>query len=409
MRRLLKWLAAFLLVLPIMAAAILLLGIQSHPLVERSDAISPLSIAQARQLFSAHDPRQQRSGEILTVPVPASLIDEGINYLAGRFQHGRGAFTLIEDAGEFRLTLPLPGQLFINLRIRMRSADGMPKVSEASLGNLPLPGQLVDYAIARSVKIAGFGTEWKMARHAIRAVAFDAGNESVSVTYEWQPLMLDRVRAVALSPEEIRQLRDARQSLAGLLAHRAHGSVVSLAEILRAAMPGTGDSLGQGRATLLVLACHLAGIDLAALVPAARAWPHLRWVKVTLGGRHDLAQHFIVSATLAAWSGEPVADAIGLYKELSDARHGSGFSFIDLAADRAGTRFGDLLAKQPDILTERLSGPLRDSDLLPPVSDLPEYLYAEQFRRRFESPNSVQFKALARDIENRLDSLPLYR
>ena len=130
---------------------------------------------------------------------------------------------------------------------------------------------------------------------------------------------------------------------------------------------------------------------------------------ITLAGRHDLAQHFVISATLAAWSGEPVADAIGLYKELDDARRGSGFSFVDLAADRAGTRFGEILARNPGRLAEQLASGLSEHDLLPSVGDLPEYLDAERFRREYESPNSPRFKAMTRDIETRLSSLPLYR
>ncbi len=410
MRRILTWLAAALLLPLLAAAALLAFAIEAQPLVERSDAISPLSVAQARRLLATHDPRRQRSGDIATVPIPAGLIDEGINYLAGRYLHGRGAFALTEQGGEFRLTLPLPALGFLNLRATMHPADGMPTIAAASLGRIPLPGRLVDFGIAQAVRIGGFDAEWQMASRAIRDVTFDPASETVAVTYEWEPLILDRARAVALSPEEIRQLREARQSLAALLAHRAPGSLVSLAEILQATMPPQSDDLvGHGRAALLVLASHLAHIDLAALVPAARAWPHIRWVNITLAGRHDLAQHFAVSATLAAWSGEPVADAIGLYKELSDARHGSGFSFIDLAADRAGTRFGELLTKKPAVLLERLGSGLRDGDLLPPVGDLPEYLYAEQFRQRFESPGSAAFKAVARDIENRLDTLSLYR
>ena len=50
----------------------------------------------------------------------------------------------------------------------------------------------------------------------------------------------------------------------------------------------------------------------------------------------DLAQHFIVSAVIAAAGGTPIAAAAGVYKELNDARDGSGFSFSDIAADRAG-------------------------------------------------------------------------
>lgn len=409
MRRLLKWLAAALALLLIGAAILLVLATDAQPLVERSEAISPLAVAQARRLLATHDPRRQQSGQISTVDVPASLIDEGANYLAGRYLRGRGRFTLTGEGGEFRITLPLPGQRFLNLRAGIPPAGGMPGIGEARLGNLPLPGWLIDYVIAGAVRFSGFDSEWQIATRAIRSVAFDRAHQTVAVTYEWQPLILERARAVALSPDEISQLHNARLALVALFAHRAPGAPVSLAEILQATLPKSSDPRGEGRATLLVLASQLAGMDLAALVPAARGWPRPRWVRIHLAGRHDLAQHFVVSAALAAWSGEPVADAIGLYKELNDARHGSGFSFIDLAADRAGTRFGDLLAKRPEILIERLAGGLRDSDLLPPVHDLPEALHAEQFRQRFSSPDSLPFKALARDIESRLDTLPLYR
>ena len=409
MRRLLVWLAIVLL-LPLLAAAALLLAvIDSKPLVERSDAISPIAVAQVRRLLTTHDPRQQRPGEIVSVEIPANLIDEGVNYIAGRFLHGRGDFILSDKAGEARLTIVLPSQHYLNATASIQPVDGKPAIDHARLGSLPIPPALAEYLAAAAVAASGFGREWQLALDAIQDVNINRSASSVTVTYQWQPQILDRARAVALSDDEIRHLREARQSLAALLAHRAPGSPVTLAEILQATIPSDADPVAHGRAALLVLASHLARIDLAGLVPAARTWPRVRWVMITLGGRHDLAQHFVVSATLAAWSGEPVADAIGLYKELDDARHGSGFSFIDLTADRAGTRFGELLVNKPEALMTRVRSGLQDGQLLPVFSDLPEDLHQNEFRQRFESPESPQFKALAREIERRLDTLPLYQ
>jgi hypothetical protein len=409
MRRLITWLAAALLAVLLALAALLLIAIDRQPLVERGTAISPIAIAQARELLSRHDPRQQASGEIATVAIPANLIDEGVNYLAGRYLRGRGAFVLSEEAGEFRVTLPIVGQRYLNFRASLRPGEGMPGVDQARLGGIAVPGPLVDALIAKAVAAAGLSREWQVATRSIQQFAIDAASATVSITYVWEPLILDHARAIALSPEKVRQLRAAHLALAALLSHRAPGSIVSLAEILHAALPHASDQVGHGRAVLFVLASQLARVDLATFVPAARAWPRIRWVRITLAGRHDLAQHFVISATLAAWSGEPVADAIGLYKELDDARRGSGFSFVDLAADRAGTRFGEILARNPERLAERLAAGLSERDLLPAIGGLPEYLNAERFRNDYESPDSPQFKAMSRDIENRLSSLPLYR
>lgn len=122
----------------------------------------------------------------------------------------------------------------------------------------------------------------------------------------------------------------------------------------------------ENRSALIVLAFH--GKGLAALAPEARAWPPARRHVVTLAGRSDLPQHFTISAVLAATAGSPLSDVVGLYKELDDARHGSGFSFNDLAADRAGTRLGALAAGAAagrERLRKTLVAGLSENDLIP--------------------------------------------
>jgi hypothetical protein len=49
---------------------------------------------------------------------------------------------------------------------------------------------------------------------------------------------------------------------------------------------------------------------------------------------------------------------IGLFKEMTDARSGSGFSFNDMAANRAGTRLGALAVGDPAKLQQRLTAGL---------------------------------------------------
>lgn len=397
--------------LTLLGALLLLamLATDASPLVERSEAISPNAIAQAKRLLATHDPRQQQRGEVRTVVLPISLLDEGVNYLAGRYLHGRGALRLQEDGAGIALTVTLPAHRFLNVRALVAPSEGIPRIASAHLGSLPVPAALVEFAAAQAIATYGFKKEWELAGQALRKLAFDASRGTASLTYAWEPGILDRARAAAQSEADIKRLRESQLSLAALLAHRAPGTRISLAEVLGATIPTSEDASLRGRATLLVLASHLAGKDLAAVVPAARNWPRVRWVSITLAGRHDLAQHFVISAALAAWAGEPVADAIGLYKELEDARHGSGFSFIDLAADRAGTRFGEMLIRNPEQLIAAMSNPFRDEQLLPAVGDLPEYLHQPEFKRRFDSPDSPEFKALAAEIERRLDTLPLYR
>jgi hypothetical protein len=159
----------------------------------------------------------------------------------------------------------------------------------------------------------------------------------------------------------------------------------------------------------LVGAAYLAERNLAALIPEAAGWPRPRRVDLTLAGRYDSAQHFVISAALAAWAGEPLAEAIGVYKELADASHGYGFSFADLAADRAGTAFGERIVGRSPALAQLLAGPIADADLLPPLDGLPEFLRQREFRQRYGGPGNPAYDKLIADIERRIIALPLYR
>jgi uncharacterized protein YfiM (DUF2279 family) len=165
-----------------------------------------------------------------------------------------------------------------------------------------------------------------------------------------------------------------------------------------------GDAALEHRAMVVVLAFYVNGKGLAALVPSARSWPVPARRVVTLAGRTDFPQHFTISAALTATAGSPLSDAVGLYKEVDDARRGSGFSFNDIAADRAGTRFGALAVADPV-----LARGLREADLIPDVRDLPEFMAEPEFLRRFGGVGAPPYRRMMADIEQRIAALPLYR
>ena len=170
---------------------------------------------------------------------------------------------------------------------------------------------------------------------------------------------------------------------------------------------GGSDALAENRAALLTLALQATGRRLSDLVPAIRAAPQPPGVTLTLAGREDFAQHFLISAVVALEGGGPLADAIGVYKEVADLRHGSGFSFNDIAADRAGTRLGLLARRDPQQLQDRLAQGVRESDFMPDVADLPEFLGRKEFLATYGGVDAPPYRHMLADIERRLDALPL--
>jgi len=411
--RLLAWLAGTLLVLGLAAGGLFVAALEPQALVNRGETISPHSVAQARGLLQANDPRRLRSGEARRTAIPATLIDDGINYLATRFLRGRGALALDDGGAEIRLTVRaplLPGDHFLNFRATLRESDGQPRITSARLGRLPLPVWLLEPAFEAGIRQAGYDREWRLARQAFQEVRFEPERRQIVVAYRWQPALLEHARALAVTADELVHIRAAHARLTALVAAQPPGSRQPLPALLAPLLASDGsDQLAKRRAAIFVLAAYLSEKKLASFIPEAASWPKARPTLPTLFGRVDAAQHFVISAALAAWAGEPIADAIGVYKELIDARQGSGFSFADLAADRAGTAFGDLLIKQPARLDRLLETPIADADLLPALTDFPEAMGERDFRRRFGAPGSPAYQQLTSEIERRLFALPLYQ
>ena len=410
-KRLLIWLLGCLL-LPLL---IVLATLERAPLVSRSESISPASIAEAKRLLANNDPRRLQRGDQRTASIPAPLIDEAINHLVSRSLHGRGTFALAEETAEIRISVPVPGLAgyrYWNLRAQLQEAEGEPRIVAASLANLPVPSRLAEFCLNSAIGLAGFSDEWRAARQLIRKLAFEPARGVVEVSYVWEPGVLVRARALAFPPEDIASMAAAQKALAAQLDHYSARARVPLGQVLSGLLtvPASGEAtLRQRRAALLVLASYLAEKNLAVLIPEARHWPRPRRLKLILLGRYDSAQHFAVSAALAAWAGEPAANAIGLYKEVEDSRGGSGFSFADLAADRAGTRFGELVAEGSSRLDVALRGSLGDSDLAPSLDGLPEALSEAEFQRRYGGRDNPAYRQLLSEIERRLAALPLYR
>lgn len=134
--------------------------------------------------------------------------------------------------------------------------------------------------------------------------------------------------------------------------------------------------------------------------------------QVTLGGRPDLLAHFLYSAGITLATQQGIGIAAGEFKELLDSGNGgSGFSFADLAADRAGIQFvkaatgSEAAARQ---LQENLGASSSEADFFPPITGLVEGLSEEQFRQQYGSAESERYRQQVALIDQRIERLPIY-
>lgn len=414
---LLPLLALPLLLLAVVLTVVLWLAPAHVATVQRNDSISMADVERALQLARGHDPRRAIPGVVRSLRLTQHEAELLLNHAAARVRPSHWALDLGADRLHLRGSLRLPDNPFgawLNLDLQARQTRGLPHLESVTLGRLPLPLPLVEWALDRAAAHYGLGGWRTLSAVVVQQVRI--APRRIEIVYAWGQEAPSRVVAALLPTRERERLRLYAEHLAMLTAELPPPRVLPLSQLLppmfelaRSRSADGHDPALENRAALLVLGMAANGVGLGTLLPERRAELALRPLRLTLAGRHDFPQHLLVSATLAAESGTPLADMIGLYKELTDARSGSGFSFNDMAANRAGTRLGELAVASPTLLQQRLTAGLGDDDLMPDVSDLPEFMNQQEFRRRYGGPGSPAYQRMMDDIEGRLDATSVFR
>jgi hypothetical protein len=166
----------------------------------------------------------------------------------------------------------------------------------------------------------------------------------------------------------------------------------------RAAILALGVILGEGK----VAKVAKREIDLVRLSEAE----NLRR-RITLYGRRDLSQHFWVSAGLAVLSDEDKSMTVGIAKEMMDSAGGSGFSFVDLTADRAGTLFAVAATRNEEsarAMEARIRNGVVIADFVPNPLDLPEGISNEDFQVKYGGLGGKGTKKIVEEIQRRLEA-----
>lgn len=372
-----------------------LMMLSCSPAVAPSAAPTVSDVDAAREVYGRLNaargvPRPRRVGatweEVAAVAV-----------LAGRTAGlDRVAFRRSGHRGELMASLPVPGGLWLNGRAYL-GADAAQRLRVSGrLGLLPVPSPVVHLAI-------------DVARRLLRARGADI------------PPLAQMVSEVSLGDDELSaMLRLPGRSrmfstLSGMRSDRIDVQRVALyycrlvadhdadpqadfAVQVRRAFGNSSGSVLDNRAAFVALAMLVAGTDVGLLAaerePLMAGCGHPQEAGFELLGREDLVKHWAVSAALASAFGSQASLSVGTWKEISDSGvGGSGFSLVDLAADRSGV-FCAEKGGQPE-----QSRAVRDwlaratqQDLLPVSAlALAEGMSEEAFRHRYTSVDDDAF------------------
>jgi len=422
MRRIMKTVLKLLLfsVAAIVLSAVLTVWLAMHDqaLVVRDSAMTTTDVVRVRDLLSAADPRKHpQEGEVVrTFRADGHDLDLVVHDAARRLLQGAGRVVLEDQAARVQLSFQVPRSPFgawLNVEARVQQTPGWPALERLQIGRLPVPVGLAHWLLVQGLAHYQLTEPVQTVRGMVQRVTLQPAE--IVLDYVWRP---DGLRTVMLPPADQQRLRAYVDRLAPLVRPARHAvplagllpPMFELARVRAAAAGGDEAAAAQeNRTALIALALYATGQSPSRFVQEARGWAQPIPHPVLLRGREDFSMHFLVSAVLAAEGGGRLADAIGLYKEISDSRGGSGFSFNDIAADRAGTRFGQIAANDPKRLQAELSKGVTDEDFMPGVADLPEFLSEAEFKATYGGIGAPAYERMKADIERRVASRPLLR
>ena len=416
MKRFIGWSLLFSMLAALVALPWLMLD--DAPAIEPPSEFRRTDLAWVRSLFQKHDPRRQTPDVIQSIQLDEAELNRLLNYAVELRQINGIAAELTPGLATLTATLAVPPNPFgryLNLTAEVADVPDGIRIQSLQLGSLPVPGALAD-------GIAHLAHRWlrRDKTYATLAEAFSQVNfdeNLATLDYRWHPKLLTQLERksaeLLIAPEDQVRMLAYAEKLDALLKRHTRGSTVPLVDVIAPlfahAQENRGDVAEENRAALTAFAAYLSGISLPRLLEGdSQSIRRAPRVLLSLHGRRDFAEHFMISAALTVNGGSRLANAIGLIKEEEDANKGSGFSFTDLAANRAGVRLAERATGEAAARVQlHLATARSDADLLPDFRDLPEFMSQAEFDRRFGPVGSPRYQKIIDRIDARLAAHPL--
>lgn len=432
-----------LIVLLVLLALPLVLGLL---LLERKPLVQTAAVPTAIDTRLARDLVKRWSWSLKHVPPPIDLSasQDELDAIAALGHRAVPSLTgrarIAPDGTTAALSLRLgkgPLAVYLNASGRLQPSQEGLSIADAKIGAIPVPGSLILAGLELGGNLVLGGRRGTTALEAVRTVRM-TGNRVMARLHtidpqlsnfqaledrlrdlvgQWQPLGDPAVFEVYYQAlvDAGAKSRAPQPSLAPFI-----GRLFALARERtdRADAVGNMESaetvVSENRAAIMALATYFGDPRFGRFLGTARDDLWAPRPPGHLADRHDLALHFTISAGLHVLSESGMAFAVGEFKELLDSAGGSGFSFADLAADRAGVRFAEMLTEPRTaratqwVLSTQAFGEPGEAAFFPRIDDLPEGLQRAAFERAYGKVDDPRYQALVEEIDRRIADRPAF-
>ena len=424
-----KWLfiiiAVIVLLLIAGATAVAIMAVQKTPLVastattqlDGADSVNEL-LGQLQRAFSRREEGHQ-------VTLTETQVESLVGVLQRALPDFKGVVNISPIGGTINLTYAIQDTgYFVNASALVLPGNSL-RIEQVKIGDLTIPGRYLLRFLERTVNSYTDSEIATIALSRVERVTMKSGELTLDVGRLDALLTELNVVASNMSVDEESELQRLSAYYLRYLSGREIAlstEPVSLIEYLREGMARAReqsetpqDAVLHNKAVILALAVYVGHHRVGTLVGdiqpnADKALKPRRGA--VLHNRNDLARHFIISAALELLSEEGMSLAIGEFKELMDRGNGgSGYSFVDLAADMSGNEFAQVATEISTAVDVQNAMARIQSELeiIPAIEGLPEGLSKQAFIEQYERVDSIAYLKEVEEIKHRISLLPLYK
>ena len=432
--------------------ALVTFGLESNPLVLPEKKLTIQDVKRLKQMARENNPRKLLAGEIKELSITERDLNLLTYYALSHTPYGKrlnARFNLYPKTANIHLTYRLPDNPFdpyLNVTVSLSESHYKIHIGKVDIGALTIPGWLLKPILRYADNYLQRYEEYRTIIDMYNTIESIRLNEKkCAIVYQWQPnvanQLKERGRNLMLPHEERKRLLVYNEQLMKI-SRTINGNKSSIVNFLQPLFQmakertnAGNDPADENRAVILTLTIYILGMDMNKFVrrpprvmnltivepgdhektvspKELKEAPRPRRIRLSLIQRGDLAAHFLVSAAITVSAGGGMGDLLGLFKEMDDSRGGSGFSFADLTADRAGVKLAKLSQNSSlhaKLLQQQMSAALKESDFMPRIDNLPEGIMELQFKTRYRDLDSESYRMIDNEIDSRIAACRIYQ
>jgi len=370
-------------------------------------------IQRAKQLLHV-EPEERES--LKTVSLNQKDLNIAVSYLLNHFVENTSLVLIEPERIFFQIAIFVPENpwgRYLDLHFVLIQTPSTIAIKSFKIGEISIPDRAANILIPLIVHKTGLNQYWLAATHYIKDVHITP--QTLEISYLGS--IVDAARELAINKhKDYPNLDLYQQQINDIANHHDPAWRLSLSELLQPLFVSAlhrstlETAIRENRTVIIAVASYIYKNDLRKFLP--RGLVYNKEYLVFAYKRIDIPQHFIASALLTAVDSSLLSQQMGIDKEVGDSQHGSGFSFIDLTADRAGIRFGQQAIASPQQarkLQENMAVIKDYAAIIPDIAGLPENMDEETFKHNYGNISSPAYQEMIQLIDQRISALAVYQ